>query len=368
MNILNKIGKDLLLDLLNRDNGTAFTFNDVVFSNPQVIINPTTFRNTKVAINAKVGGQYVGSKVVDYHRIDIAQLLKPQYRRVIGVGVTISTDLVPILNTRFGLQLEASDIVAEPIDTTNMPVTYRLKFQPNCYAFIGEVDLELINDLPDLEELITVNLLDGFHYPSDPVVSTAAPEFVTQAGHLLVGTGIEGNKMTLGVNDEVEVFVGAHHTDVATFGMTTPVSDVYQLEIGDTDHWALTFGAGLLEESRGNDLVMLYDLKVRVTLNNGAEIPDSVELTLKKDNDNRLVWDCTAGLPDIDGSATQQRYLIQSSINAATLAAAFPSAMKNDVDALQGNFIIAVAASAKNAIYVNDIFYSIQVQVSRVLA
>lgn len=368
MNNLNKIGKDLLLDLLNRDNGTSFTFNDVTFSAPQVIINPATFRNTKVAISAKPGGQYVGSKVVDYHRIDIAQLLKPQYRRVIGVGVSISTDLVPILNTRFGLQLEPSDIVAEPIDTSSMPVIYRLKFQPNCYSFIGEVDLELINDLPDLEELITVNLLDGFYYPSEPIISTAAPEYVTQAGHLLVGTGIEGNKMTLGINDEVEVFIGAHHSDVATNGMTTPVADVYQISVGQAEHWALTFGAGLLEEGRGNDLVLLYDLKVRVTLNNGATLPDYVEFTLKKNVDNRLVWDCTAGLPDIEDSASQQRYLIQTSINAATFSSAFPSATKNDVDAPEGDFIVTVSAAAKNAIYVNDIYYSIQVQVSRVPA
>lgn len=368
MNKLNKVGKELLLDLLNRENGTAFSLADITFSNPQVIENPTTFRNTKVVLSAKPGGQYVGTRVVDYHRIDIAALLKEPYRRVIGVGVTISSDLVPILNTRFGLQLIPSDIVLEPVDTTTLPVTYRLKMTESCYAFIGEVDLSLINDLPDLDQLITVNLLDGFHYPSEPAISNAAPEYVTQAGMLLVGTNLEGNKMTLGVNDEAEVFVGTHASDVGIRGMVSPIGDLYTLEINDSEDWSFTFGAALLEEGRGNDLVNLYDLKITMTLDNESEVAESVVFALVKDVDNRLVWSLTAGLPDITNSASQQRYMIQTTVNASTLSSAFPSATLNSAGAPLGNFNISVAMAARNAIYVNDIHYAIRHQVSTIPA
>lgn len=366
--ILNKIGKDLLLDLLNRDNNTSFSFNDVVFSTPVVITNPTSFRNTKVAIHAKVGGQFIGSKVVDYHRIDVEVLFKPEYRRVFGMGVQISTDLVPILNTRFGLALEPGDVIAEPIDTTTLPVTYRLKMAAGCYAFIGQVDLELIDDLPDLADLITVNLLDGFHYPSDPVIAVEAPEFVTQAGDLLVGSAVKGEVMTRGINDEVEVFVGAYRTDNANWPMDPPIAEVYTVDLGSTNHWSLAFGAGLLEESRGNDLVLLYDTTIKIEFDNGAEQLESVIFDLKKTVDSQLVWGATAGLPDLTNSATQQRYLIQTLVQASELASAWPSAQVNEVGAPVGNFIVTVAAKAKNAIYVNDIYFSVRVEVNLMLA
>lgn len=364
MSLLNKVGKDLLLDLLNAENGTTFTFNDVMFSNPVVITNPLTFRNTKVAINAKAGGQYFGTKVVDYHRIDVAVLFKPQYRRVVGVGVELSTDLVPILNARFGLALETGDIIAEPIDTTTLPVTYRLKMAPNCYAFIGEVDLDLIQDLPDLNDLITVDLLDGFHYPSDPVVAVQAPEYVTQNGDLLVGAGIQGGTMTRGINDELEIFVGAYNTDFGVWGMTTPVANLYEINIGNDSEWSLAFGLALLEEGRGNDLVTLYDTKINIEYNNNSGTLESVVLDLKKDGNNALLWGVSDGLPDITNSATQQRYMIQTAISATSLAFAWPTSVKNGIGAPTGEFIISVAAKAKNAIYMNDIYFTVRVMVT----
>lgn len=364
MTILNKVGKDLLLDLLNRDNNTTFTFNDVIFSQPVVIQNPPTFRNTKVAIQAKVGGQFIGSKVVDYHRIDVAVLFKPEYRRVMGTGVQLTSDLVPILNVRFGLALEVSDVVVEPIDTTTLPVTYRLKMTPGCYAFIGEVDLELIADLPDIGDLITVNLLDGFHYPSDPVVAVEAPEYSTQSGMLLVGTDIDGSVMTRGINDEIEVFVGAYRTDNVNWPMDAPVADVYVLDVTPDTHWSLALGVGTLEEGRGNDLVTLYDTTITIEFDNQAAELENVVLDLKKNESNQLVWGATAGIADFTNNATQQRYMIQSSIQASDLTAAWPAAAVNNVGAPIGEFIVSVAAKAKNAIYVNDIFYSVRVIVN----
>lgn len=366
-NILNKIGRHLLLDLINRENSTAFTFEDVVFGTPAVIPNPVGFRNTRVTVSAKSGGRYVGHRTVDYQRIDIAQLFKPQYRRMYATGVSNTATLIAQINVRFGLQIEPTDVVSEFIDTSVLPVTYTLKFRPESYAFIGQVELELVGQLPNLSDVITVNLLDGFHYPSEPIIANTAPQHITGSGDLLVASGIAGNKMFIGRNDEAEIFVGVHGRNLATQPQPTPVVDAYTVGLAPTQDWAISFGAALVETVRGNDLSMLYDVRMTITRESASQPFEKVELELKKDGAGKLVWGLSAGIQDIaEGTSyhlTQQRSLVQTSIPSTLIAAAFPNATKNAGGGLLGNYNIAISAMAKNAIYVNDVTFIIRAQI-----
>lgn len=372
---LNKVGKDLVLDLLNKDNqatlSSALTFQQVNFSLPQAIANPTSplqkrgpsgeilYRNTRVLVTARPGAPFIGSKTVDYHRIDVDVLFRAPYRSLMGNGITSSLDLVQMLNNRFGLQLEAGDIVIEPIDTTTLPTTYVMKMTPECYSFRGQVEFELIADLPDLEELILVNLLEGFHYAPAQEDDVGNPHHVTGSGQLMAMFGqhsVPGASMLKSDNEELEVFAAIFDADLANVTPVLPVGGTFSLDITGNRRLAMAFGAGLLSELRGSDLVNMYDIQLEVRKDNGEDGVETLLITLKNDSNNQLVWDVNGGLSDITNSAVLGKYMIQTVIDLTTVASLFPSAYLNGVGQFSGQYELVFRAVAKRAIYVNDIY------------
>lgn len=371
---LNKIGKDLVLDLLNKDNVNslpqALTFTQVNFSLPQAIANPTSpltkrgpsgevlYRNTRVLVTARPGAPFIGSRTIDYHRIDVDLLFKVPYRSLMGTGITSSLDLVAMLNNRFGLQLEAGDIVIEPIDTTTLPTTYVMKMTPECYAFVGQVEFELIADLPDLEELIAVNLLEGFHYAPAQDDGVGAPHYVNGSNQLMVMFGahsIPGASMVKSDNEEVELFVSAFDADLANVAPAMPVGRDFILNVDSTKRLALAFGAGLLSELRGNDLVDMYTIQLEITYND-SDSAEKLILDLKKDINDQLVWGVNGGIADITNSAILGKYMIQTVIDLTAVTSVFWNSPKNAQDQFLGNYGIVFRAIPKRAIYVNDIY------------
>lgn len=371
---LNKVGKDLVLDLLNKDNqatlSSALTFQQVNFSLPQAIANPTSplqkrgpsgeilYRNTRVLVTARPGAPFIGSKTVDYHRIDVDVLFRAPYRSLMGNGVTSSLDLVQMLNNRFGLQLEAGDIVIEPIDTTTLPTTYVMKMTPECYSFRGQVEFTLIADLPDLEELILVNLLEGFHYAPAQDDNVGNPHYVTGNGHLMAMFGqhsVPGASMVKSDNEELELFVAAFDANLATVTPIMPSGRDFILDVGSDKRLALAFGVGLLSELRGNDLVDMYNIQLEITYND-SDSAEQLLIDLKKDANGQLVWGVNGGIADITNSAVLGKYMIQTVIDLTAVTSVFWNSPKNAQDQFLGNYGIVFRATAKRAIYVNDIY------------
>jgi hypothetical protein len=371
---LNKVGKDLVLDLLNKDNTVTLTspltFQQVNFSLPQVIANPTSplqrrgpngellYRNTRVLVTARPGAPFIGSKTIDYHRIDVDVLFRAPYRSLMGTGITSSLDLVPMLNNRFGLQLEAGDVVVEPINTTVLPTTYVMKMATDCYSFRGQVEFELIADLPDLDDLIAVNLLEGFHYPPAQENNVGNPHYVNGSNHLMVMFGqhsVPGASMRKSDNEELELFLAVFDADLATTTPVLPVDGEYQLNVGTDKRLALAFGAGLLSELRGNDLVDMYAIQLEITYMD-SDSSEQLVIDLKKDINGQLVWGVNGGISDITNSAVLGKYMIQTVLDLTAVTSVFWNSPKNAQDQFLGHYGIVFRAIPKRAIYVNDIY------------
>lgn len=371
---LNKIGKDLVLDLLNKDNTLTLTapltFQQINFSLPQAIANPTSplqkrgpsgellYRNTRVLVTARPGAPFIGSKTIDYHRIDVDVLFRAPYRSLMGTGITSSLDLVPMLNNRFGLQLEAGDVVVEPIDTTTLPTTYVMKMTPECYSFRGQIEFELIADLPDLDDLISVNLLEGFHYAPAQEDDVGNPHHVNGSGQLMVMFGqhsVPGASMLKSDNEELEVFLAAFDADIGNVTPAMPVGRDFILEVGTDKRLALAFGCGLLSELRGNDLVDMYTIELEITYND-SDSAEKLVLDLKKDANGQLVWGVSGGIADITNSAVLGKYMIQTVLDLTAVTSVFWNSPKNAQDQFLGNYGIVFRAVPKRAIYVNDIY------------
>lgn len=358
---LNKIGKELILDLINRDNQaylpTPLTFADIDISEPEAIPSVEGSRNTRVLVTPAVGSKYSSERLVSYWRLDLEILFKEEFR-TLGITDTIedTNDLIAVLNQRFGLVLTEDDVEIEPIDTETMPVDYTLKTKEGSYAFIGEVTFTLTLDLNDI---IVTNLLDGFNYPQDPIVEHRSPELVDGDGLIFAGSGIHGHIMQTADNGEVEVFAGAHRRGPPN-AYVTPVDGLYDIPLADGRLWNWSFGIGLLNTDRGDVLTELYDITMRVAYSGGGEIP----FTLERLNDN-LVWSVEGlGPVIVDNAPVESLTIAQNSQQTRWYQQAYPTVVSNGAGANLGEFTITIEATPKRAIWMPPVSVTITVNVT----
>lgn len=359
MSHLNKIGRELVLDILNQTNRTNITFAQVEFSAPTMISGAAEgARNTRITISSKPNAPFTGSVSVTYWRLNISKVLSEAYLQIPIRNVTDTTGLIAQINQMYQIQLSEEDVAYEAIDTSTLPMTYRLRIVNNSYAYYGYVDLELIQGIPDISEPISINLLDGLNYPDTPVMMTGVFKWVNESGMVLAGTGIPGSYMTSMANGELEVFIGAHRRGSGN-AMVTPVDGTYSFSLADNRQWNWTFGVGLLSEDRGSDLTALYDVEMYVQHMAGGKV--SFVLTKHL---GALVWAIPGFGPAIIDSVNVEDVATQNSQQTLWYSAGFQNLQSNSAGAHLGVFNINIKATPKNAVYVKPIDLTIVVQVA----
>lgn len=163
-----KSANEILIDLINTTNSTALVPASVTFGPVAPTVSGN--KNTGVKITAVNGSGYKGERDLTYDRVDIATV--PGSRSTTfqkGDALKIS-DLIPEINTAYGLNLTADDYVDAdlPVFAGTDPAevhTVNLVAKAGSYIFTGTLELTVDGNDVDLATIITITELDGLHYP-----------------------------------------------------------------------------------------------------------------------------------------------------------------------------------------------------------
>ena len=177
----NKPSDVLVLDLINETNTDAdtgvsigITSGQVVFGKPTVVAPAEGIDwNTLMRVTATRSSPYVGSVDLLYDRLDIGKLFKNIAVNLDVKGATKTSDLLARLNTRYGLSIDAKEVVENTVatrDDDHPVVTHTIVIADTSMTYIGELAVTIGEDADVGERLnlvITKPRLDGLHYPVD---------------------------------------------------------------------------------------------------------------------------------------------------------------------------------------------------------
>ena len=156
----------ILIQLINFDNGTSLTPDAVTFGLPAV---SGGVRNTKLTVTAAPGSFYTGSVDILYNRVDLATV--PGVRSTVFTVATATkiSDLIPQINAAYQLNLQPEDFIDGPLPafTNNIPneqKSFDLIAGPNSLIYVGRATLSISRGLIDLSTIITNLVLNGLTY------------------------------------------------------------------------------------------------------------------------------------------------------------------------------------------------------------
>jgi hypothetical protein len=103
-----KAPEQLVIDMINNDNGTTLTTDQLTFGIPELSNGK---HNSKVLVRATENSKLKGSALIQYNRIDIGKI--PNGRSTIfPVTTEIKlSDLVPVINIAYDLRLTPADYI-----------------------------------------------------------------------------------------------------------------------------------------------------------------------------------------------------------------------------------------------------------------
>lgn len=164
--VRNKTGMDALLDLMNANAKVTFSYDTITIG--AVTYDPAGTvqgRNTKVQITAK--GQslgYSGSNFLYYDRILFERYYTDRTWKLAIATATTTRALIPDINSAYGGNLVATDIVDVPVPANATGI--RLIAASQSYMFIPDSYVALGADPgpvpPTLDDDIPVSMLNGF--------------------------------------------------------------------------------------------------------------------------------------------------------------------------------------------------------------
>lgn len=167
---------EILIDLINHDNGTQLIAADLEFSAP----SPSTgIRNSIITVQGALGAPVTGEATLTYNRILLSEVVGGgDVSFVLSPSATTTRDLIPQLNARYGVNLTGADLINAPLASSGGDSTLVLQAHPDSLVFLGQVQLEVFRHVT-LAETVVVPFLTGF------TAAAATPE-VTAVDKLLV--------------------------------------------------------------------------------------------------------------------------------------------------------------------------------------
>jgi hypothetical protein len=184
MPLYSKQSQQLLVDLINASNPSlpvALTTTNAKYGTPAVITPQAgTIQNTSIRVTALASGQYIGNTTLNYRRLDFASLLRSVPVRIdkfspanIGASPFKISDLISVINSKYGLNLQATDYVdgsmaagntnAVPAiglvaGTRNSSIT--VNAAAGSYGYVGSFTLYWVQAPQDLATMITTPSLE----------------------------------------------------------------------------------------------------------------------------------------------------------------------------------------------------------------
>jgi hypothetical protein len=150
-----------LLQIINQMNGFAFTSAMLIPGLPEVNTNPL-YWNTKLRVTATPLSGFSGSMYVYYQRFPISEPFSKLAPLLDLTGKNTIYDVLPQLNTNYGLALTSADVEDGPIDQVNKSFTLRAKAGSWFFLEGSTFNFQNIYDMRDIYP--TVDLL-GWDLP-----------------------------------------------------------------------------------------------------------------------------------------------------------------------------------------------------------
>lgn len=171
-----------LLDLVNQNNpGANLVQNDVAITPAADNTNPAINRDTAVTLYQGPSRRLRGSIPIWYNRIDLSVLFKNiaasvNYEMPSDTGIVYTTHhILETFNNRYGLDLELSDITAQPLTVVNGVGRATIMAAPGNLVWKGFVEITFGTSIPTLSQLILNPTLSSFNLLSeDPSKGSAA--------------------------------------------------------------------------------------------------------------------------------------------------------------------------------------------------
>jgi len=136
--------EELVVELINKDNGTKFTTTQISFGIPKSIRGK---HNSELVVQATKGSYFTGKVKLKYNRIDIEDIPNRQSRLFLVNGETTLADLIPAIDARFNLNLTPADYINIILPTTgngpNEKEHFFLEAAETSLVFINKVRLEI---------------------------------------------------------------------------------------------------------------------------------------------------------------------------------------------------------------------------------
>lgn len=285
---LNKPGKELLLDLVNDDNKSTFTFEQVSFGPPVVVSMNQDERNTSCVVTADPTSPWYGSTPIYYERLFFERMFVDQDVEASSDEVQNDAQLLAALNAEFGLEMQPTDVTITgtyPRPGHKGEVTVTAK--PGSYVYLGEFIVTFVGNKIQLIDYITHKVLDGLNYiPGPPVFVTKPRQFnaMSLAGPAADADGAflfyptTKDAMTFqGTNAEVQLALAGNKPGKISKG----AGGAYDFAAADVTEIALSIALTDASEAAG-DVLSQYDVFLRFSfLEDGAEQTVSSKLIKK---------------------------------------------------------------------------------------
>lgn len=156
--------KQALIDLINRDNNTTYTVDQLNVD--EVITNDGT-RNTQIIVSAAGTNPNTGSAILTYDRIYLPDLNPEPLSIVYQDTFRRYADLLPFVNNHYGINLTASEIIDQNV--LQMPVEGILEFTLHLtgehHTLYGRCEIKLMAATASNELLLKhTSLVDADYY------------------------------------------------------------------------------------------------------------------------------------------------------------------------------------------------------------
>jgi hypothetical protein len=155
---LSKLPEQILVDMINQDNGLNLTTDIVSFSLPTPA-SSVSGRNTKVVVSAKPGTRVSGEVPLYYSRLPLDSTAAGKNHVFKVEGALTMAQLIPAINERFGINLQSSEYQNAQLPVFDQiagheQMPFALNASPHSLVFIGSVVLMLSYLVVSLTDLI----------------------------------------------------------------------------------------------------------------------------------------------------------------------------------------------------------------------